>query len=156
MALTMTLVPIVLLFLGFPIFVILLATAAIAIIIFYSIPLTVLHQVMFGSLDSAALLAVPFFIFAGEIMAAGGISGRLVAWAKSLFGSSKASLPITTVATCVVFGAISGSSAATVAAISAGGSSFALNITLRVPSPESASYSGTPLRSTTTTPSWSK
>jgi C4-dicarboxylate transporter, DctM subunit len=116
-ALTMTLVPIVLLFLGFPIFVILLATAAIAIIIFYSIPLTVLHQVMFGSLDSAALLAVPFFIFAGEIMAAGGISGRLVAWAKSLFGSSKASLPITTVATCVVFGAISGSSAATVAAV---------------------------------------
>ncbi|MGZ3359303.1 MAG: TRAP transporter large permease [Xanthobacteraceae bacterium] len=117
MALTMTLVPIVLLFLGFPIFVILLATAAIAIILFYSIPLTVLHQVMFGSLDSAALLAVPFFIFAGEIMAAGGISGRLVAWAKSLFGSSKASLPITTVATCVVFGAISGSSAATVAAV---------------------------------------
>jgi C4-dicarboxylate transporter DctM subunit len=116
-ALTMTLVPVVLLFLGFPIFVILLATAAIAIILFYSIPLTVLHQVMFGSLDSAALLAVPFFIFAGEIMAAGGISGRLVAWAKSLFGSSKASLPITTVATCVVFGAISGSSAATVAAV---------------------------------------
>jgi C4-dicarboxylate transporter, DctM subunit len=116
-ALTMTLVPIVLLFLGFPIFVVLLATAAIAIVIFYSIPLTVLHQVMFGSLDSAALLAVPFFIFAGEIMAAGGISGRLVAWAKSLFGRSKASLPITTVATCVVFGAISGSSAATVAAV---------------------------------------
>ena len=117
MALTMTLVPIVLLFLGFPIFVVLLATAAIAIVIFYSIPLTVLHQVMFGSLDSAALLAVPFFIFAGEIMAVGGISGRLVAWAKSLFGRSKASLPITTVATCVVFGAISGSSAATVAAV---------------------------------------
>ena len=117
MALTMTLVPIVLLFLGFPIFVVLLATAAIAIVIFYSIPLTVLHQVMFGSLDSAALLAVPFFIFAGEIMAAGGISDRLVAWAKSLFGRSKASLPITTVATCVVFGAISGSSAATVAAV---------------------------------------
>jgi C4-dicarboxylate transporter DctM subunit len=116
-ALTMTLVPIVLLFLGFPIFVVLLATAAVAIVIFYSIPLTVLHQVMFGSLDSAALLAVPFFIFAGEIMAAGGISGRLVAWAKSLFGRSKASLPITTVATCVVFGAISGSSAATVAAV---------------------------------------
>ena len=113
----MTLVPIILLFLGFPIFVVLLATAAIAIVIFYSIPLTVLHQVMFGSLDSAALLAVPFFIFAGEIMAAGGISGRLVAWAKSLFGRSKASLPITTVATCVVFGAISGSSAATVAAV---------------------------------------
>ena len=113
----MTLVPIVLLFLGFPIFVVLLATAAIAIVIFYSIPLTVLHQVMFGSLDSAALLAVAFLICAGEIMAAGGISGRLVAGAKSLFGRSKASLPITTVATCVVFGAISGSSAATVAAV---------------------------------------
>jgi C4-dicarboxylate transporter, DctM subunit len=50
-------------------------------------------------------------------MSFGGISRRLVDWTKSLLGASKASLPITTVGTCVVFGAISGSSAATVAAV---------------------------------------
>jgi C4-dicarboxylate transporter DctM subunit len=113
----MTLLPVILLVLGFPIFVILLATSAVVIINFYSIPPTALHQVMFGTLDSSALLAVPFFIFAGEIMGSGGISRRLVAWTRSLFGAMRASLPITTVATCVVFGAISGSSAATVAAV---------------------------------------
>jgi len=113
----MTVLPLVLLVLGFPIFVILLATSAIVILNFYSIPPTALQQVMFGTLDSSALLAVPFFIFAGEIMGFGGISRRLVDWTKSLLGSTKASLPITTVGTCVVFGAISGSSAATVAAV---------------------------------------
>ena len=113
----MTLLPVVLLVLGFPIFVILLATSAVVIVNFYSIPPTALHQVMFGALDSSALLAVPFFIFAGEIMGYGGISRRLVDWTKSLLGGTKASLPITTVGTCVVFGAISGSSAATVAAV---------------------------------------
>ena len=113
----MTLLPLVLLVLGFPIFVILLATSALAILAFYSIPPTALHQVMFGTLDSSALLAVPFFIFAGEIMGQGGISRRLVAWTRSLLGATKASLPITTVGTCVVFGAISGSSAATVASV---------------------------------------
>jgi C4-dicarboxylate transporter, DctM subunit len=113
----MTLLPVVLLVAGFPIFVILLATSAVVIVSFYSIPPTALHQVMFGTLDSSALLAVPFFIFAGEVMGHGGISRRLVGWTKSLLGASKASLPITTVGTCVVFGAISGSSAATVAAV---------------------------------------
>ena len=113
----MTLLPVVLLVLGFPIFIILLATSAVVIVNFYSIPPTALHQVMFGALDSSALLAVPFFIFAGEIMGYGGISRRLVDWTKSLLGGTKASLPITTVGTCVVFGAISGSSAATVAAV---------------------------------------
>ena len=113
----MTLLPVVLLVLGFPIFVILLATSAIVIVNFYAIPPTALQQVMFGTLDSSALLAVPFFIFAGEVMGFGGISRRLVDWTKSLLGGTKASLPITTVGTCVVFGAISGSSAATVAAV---------------------------------------
>ena len=85
---TMTLLPIVLLVLGFPIFVILLATSAVVIVLFYSIPPTALHQVMFGALDSSPLLAVPFFIFAGEIMGYGGISRRLVAgpsrfWARA-------------------------------------------------------------------------
>ena len=50
-------------------------------------------------------------------MGTGGISRRLVDWSRSLFGGTRASLPITTISTCVVFGAISGSSAATVASV---------------------------------------
>ena len=113
----MTLLPVVLLLCGFPIYVTLLATCAVVIVSFYSIPAGALPQIMFGTLDNSALLAVPFFIFAGEIMGTGGISRRLVDWSRSLFGGIKASLPITTIATCVVFGAISGSSAATVASV---------------------------------------
>ena len=45
---------------------------------------------MFGALDNSALLAVPFFIFAGEIMGTGGISRRLVDWSRSLFGGTRA------------------------------------------------------------------
>jgi C4-dicarboxylate transporter DctM subunit len=113
----MTLLPAALLLLGFPIYVTLLTTCAVVITFFYSIPATALPQIMFGALDNSVLLAVPFFILAGEIMGTGGISGRLVNWSRSLFGGIRASLPITTIATCVVFGAISGSSAATVASV---------------------------------------
>lgn len=113
----MTILPGALLLLGFPIYITLLAACTVAIVLFYSIPATVLPQIMFGSLDNSVLLAVPFFILAGEIMGTGGISRRLVDWSKSLFGASRASLPMTTIATCVVFGAISGSSAATVASV---------------------------------------
>ena len=112
----MGIVPIVLLVLGFPIFVILLATAAIVLMIFAPVPPMALHINMFGSVDKFALMAVPFFIFAGEIMGHGGISKRIVAWVLSIIGGVRGSLALTTVGTCTVFGAISGSSPATVAA----------------------------------------
>lgn len=114
---TLLALPLLLLVLGFPIFVVLLASAAISILLHFNVPFTVLHQVMFGTLDSFALLAVPFFIFVGEIMSGGGVSRRLVAWCQALFGNLRGGLPITSVAACTVFGAISGSSPATVAAI---------------------------------------
>ena len=113
----MGIVPIVLLVLGFPIFVILLATAAIVLMIFAPVPPMALHINMFGSVDKFALMAVPFFIFAGEIMGHGGISKRIVAWVLSIIGGVRGSLALTTVGTCTVFGAISGSSPATVAAV---------------------------------------
>ena len=75
-------VPAALLLLGLPIYITLLATCAVVIVFFYSIPATALPQIMFGSLDNSALLAVPFFIFAGEIMGTGGISRRLVNWSR--------------------------------------------------------------------------
>ena len=113
----MGIVPVVLLLLGFPIFVILLATAAIVLLIFAPVPPMAVHINMFGSVDKFALMAVPFFIFAGEIMGHGGISKRIVAWVLSIIGGLRGSLALTTVGTCTVFGAISGSSPATVAAV---------------------------------------
>ena len=113
----MGIVPVILLLLGFPIFVILLATAAIVLLIFAPVPPMAVHINMFGSVDKFALLAVPFFIFAGEIMGHGGISKRIVAWVLSIIGGVRGSLALTTVGTCTVFGAISGSSPATVAAV---------------------------------------
>jgi len=113
----MTLVPVGLLLLGFPIFIILLATSLIVLLFFMEIPLPAVHQVMFGSVDKFALMAVPFFIFAGELMGIGGISKRIIDWVLSIIGWVRGSLALTTVGTCTIFGAISGSSPATVAAV---------------------------------------
>ncbi|MFP6711751.1 MAG: TRAP transporter large permease [Rhodospirillales bacterium] len=113
----MVLLPVVLLILGFPVFLILLSTSAVVLLFFVDIPATAVHQVMFGSLDKFALLAVPFFIFAGELMSRGGVSRRIVRWVTSIIGSVQGSLPLTALGTATVFGAISGSTAATVAAV---------------------------------------
>lgn len=113
----MVALPVVLLVLGFPIFLVLLATSAAVLVFFVDVPATVIHQVMFGSIDKFALLAVPFFIFAGDLMSKGGVSGRLVNWVTSIVGGVRGSLPLTAVGTATIFGAISGSTAATVAAV---------------------------------------
>ncbi|HSD41207.1 MAG TPA: TRAP transporter large permease [Burkholderiales bacterium] len=113
----LALLPLALLALGFPFFVILLATAAVVLAAFAPAPATVVHQVMFASIDKYALLAVPFFIFAGDLMGRGGVSRRLVRWVTSVIGGVRGSLPFTALGTVTVFSAISGSTAATVAAV---------------------------------------
>ena len=112
----LALLPVALLALGFPFFVILLATAAVVLVTFAPAPATVMHQVMFAAIDKYALLAVPFFIFAGDLMGRGGVSRRLVRWVTSMIGGVRGSLPFTALGTVTVFSAISGSTAATVAA----------------------------------------
>ena len=113
----MALLPLVLLVLGFPFFLILLATSAVVLTFFSPVPATAVHQVMFSSIDKFALLAVPFFIFAGDLMGRGGVSARLVRWVTSMIGSVRGNLPFTALGTATVFSAISGSTAATVAAV---------------------------------------
>lgn len=113
----MALIPAALLALGQPVFLVLLVTVIVLLAFFMSIPFTVVPQTMFGSIDSFSLLAVPFFIFAGEIMGRGGISQRLIRWVLSVLGGLRGSLGLTTVGSCEFFGAISGSSPATVAAV---------------------------------------
>ncbi|MCE7027157.1 TRAP transporter large permease [Jiella avicenniae] len=94
--------------------------AAIVGVGFFSpLPLLVVPQKIFTSLDSFPLLAVPFFILAGNLMTHGGVSRRLVGFAKSLVGGVQGGLASTCVVTCMIFAAISGSSVATTFAIGA-------------------------------------
>ncbi|REC95065.1 TRAP transporter large permease [Kushneria indalinina] len=82
-----------------------------------SLPLLVVPQKMFTGLDSFPLMAVPFFILAGVIMTRGGISHRLVEFARALVGGLQGGLACSCVLTCMVFAAISGSSVATTFAV---------------------------------------
>ena len=74
-------------------------------------------QRMFTTMDQFPLMAVPFFILAGNLMERGGISERLIAFMKMLVGRLPATSPTITTASSAFFGAISGSNPATVAAI---------------------------------------
>jgi C4-dicarboxylate transporter DctM subunit len=79
--------------------------------------MVVIAQRLFTSLDSFPLMAVPFFILSGDLMERGGISKRLIEFARVLLGKLPSSLAIITTIASAFFGAISGSNAATVAAI---------------------------------------
>jgi C4-dicarboxylate transporter, DctM subunit len=74
---------------------------------------------MFSAINKFPLAAIPFFILAGNLMETGGISRRLVEFAKSLVGGVQGGLPMTCVLTCMIFAAVSGSSVATTFAIGA-------------------------------------
>jgi C4-dicarboxylate transporter DctM subunit len=114
---TLAIIPLALLFLGTPIFAIFLTGAMATFVLFLSVSPLALHQVMFGGLDNYALLAIPFFIFTGELMSGTGIADRLTAWVLALIGRVPGSLGIATVGACTLMGAISGASTATVAAV---------------------------------------
>jgi C4-dicarboxylate transporter DctM subunit len=109
--------PVVLLLIGFPIFLVLLSAVTVALVFFMNVPLAALHQNLFGGVNAFALLAVPYFIYAGELMGRGTVARRLVDFVQSGVGSVRGSLGVTTVGTSAIFGAISGASAATVATI---------------------------------------
>ena len=74
---------------------------------------------MFSSINKFPLAAIPFFILAGNLMETGGISRRLVEFAKSIVGGVQGGLPMTCVLTCMIFAAVSGSSVATTFAVGA-------------------------------------
>ena len=74
---------------------------------------------MFNAINKFPLAAIPFFILAGNLMETGGISRRLVEFAKSIVGGVQGGLPMTCVLTCMIFAAVSGSSVATTFAVGA-------------------------------------
>ncbi len=107
----------ILLILTVPIGIALGLSSMIALLVSGSIPLEFIMKEMTTSANSFPLLAIPFFILAGEIMGKGGISTRLIAVAESLVGSVTGGLALTAIVTCMFFAAISGSGPATVAAV---------------------------------------
>src|SRR5689334_25208940 len=109
--------PVVLLLIGFPIYLVLLASVTVALVFFMHVPLAALHQNLFGAIDAFALLAVPFFIYAGELMSRGSVAQRIVDFVQDGVGRIPGRLGVTTVGTSALFGAISGPSAATVATV---------------------------------------
>jgi len=109
--------PVILLCIGFPIYLILLLTSLVAVLFVADVPTTVIQTNMFGSLDSFPLLAIPFFILAGEIMGQGGIARRVIVWVSALTGSVRGSLPMTTIVSSELFGAMSHTAVGTVAAV---------------------------------------
>jgi C4-dicarboxylate transporter DctM subunit len=109
--------PAILMMVGFPIFAVLVLTSLAAIIFVADVPTSAIPTYMFGSLDNFPLLAVPYFVLAGEIMAQGGIARRVVAWVVSIIGGIRGSLAITTVASSELFGAMAHTSVGTVVAV---------------------------------------
>jgi len=91
--------------------------AVVGIAGYTSFPLIVAAQQLFVALDKFPLAAIPFFILAGNLMEVGGISRRLVEFARALVGGVQGGLAATCVVTCMIFAAISGSSVATTFAI---------------------------------------
>ena len=85
------------------------------------ISLLVVPQRMFAGADSFPLVAIPFFILAGDIMAKGKVSEKMVQFADSLLGFVKGGLWVVAVLASMFFAAISGSGAATTRAARAAG-----------------------------------
>ncbi len=109
--------PAVLLIIGFPIFLVLLVTCLVVVLFVTDVPTEAVQTFLFSGLDNFPLLAVPFFVLAGEIMAQGGIARRVVVWVIALIGGVRGSVGVTTVAASELFGAMAHTAVGTVVAV---------------------------------------
>ncbi len=101
---------------GVPVFACLGIAAGLAMLQF-GLDLLSAPQTIFESLDSFTLMAIPFYILAGNLMQTGGISRRLIHLANSIVGWLRGGLGASSILTCMFFATMSGSSSATTAAI---------------------------------------
>lgn len=107
----------VLLFLGIPIAIALCASAILYLVLYTDIPLIIIGQQMLKGVDSFTLMAIPFFVIAGCLMQSGGISRRIVDFAKKLVGWMPGGLAVVDVVASMIFAAMTGAGAATTAAV---------------------------------------
>ncbi len=101
-----------LLLLGFPFAFAIGISATVALIYEPTLPMVIIPQRMFVQIDSFPLMAIPFYILAGEIMERGGISVRLVNFANSLVGHIRGGLGMAAITASTIFAGMTGSSAA--------------------------------------------
>lgn len=116
-AILLIVVLLVLMFLGVPITWSLGAACVTSILMDPTLSFSVLCQKIFTGCDNFAMLALPAFFLAGDIMAKGGLSKRLCSFADSLVGWISGGISLVAIVACTFFAAISGSSVATTAAI---------------------------------------
>jgi tripartite ATP-independent transporter DctM subunit len=109
---------VVLLLLGVPV-AFAIGLSAVCTILWEGLPLAVVFQRMTSGMNIFSFLAIPFFIFAGELMLYGGIADRIVQFAKDLVGHIRGGLGMSNVVACTLFGGISGSAVADVSAMGA-------------------------------------
>lgn len=107
----------ILLLLGVPIAVAVGMASVLTINFLSSLPPVLVGQQFYVAIDKFSLVAIPFFILAGNIMEAGGISQRLIDFAKAIVGNIRGSLGVTCVLSCMIFASVSGSGTATTFAI---------------------------------------
>ncbi len=108
---------IVMLFFNVPIMISLGVSSVVYCLFLSNAPMSMITNVYFTSLDSFPLIAIPFFILAGDLMMAGGISRRLIDMCRAVVGSVTGAIGSVTVVASMIFAAIAGSGTATVACI---------------------------------------
>jgi len=119
MALTMMIIMIVLLLLGFPMMIPLTAAALVGFYMMFdgAGQMDMFIQQVLGGIRPASLIAVPMFILAADIMTRGHSADRLIKMVMAFIGHIKGGLAVSTAASCTLFGAVSGSTQATVVAV---------------------------------------
>ena len=91
--------------------------ASVATVMYAGLPVAVVFQKMVGGMQIFSFLAIPFFVFAGELMLYGGIAQRIVRFANSLVGHVRGGLGMSNVIGCTLFGGVAGSPVADVSAM---------------------------------------
>ncbi len=94
-----------------------LGLSSLATILWLGLPPVVVFQQMSTGMNAFAMLAIPFFIYSGDLMIRGGIADRLIQFAASLVGHLRGGLGQVNVITCTLFGGISGSAVADASAV---------------------------------------
>ena len=117
MSTTMLIVMLTLFGVGVPIAVAIGLASIVGIELFSGLPLVLVAQQLFIAIDKWPLVAVPFFILAGNLMEAGGMSRRLIDFARAVVGGVQGGLACACILTCMIFAAVSGSSVATTFAV---------------------------------------
>ena len=106
-----------LMLIGVPVAVSLGASTVLTMLLFTDLDIAAMPQLIFDGINKFALMAIPMFVLAGNLLSKGGSARRIIDFAKSMVGHLPGGLPMSAIFACVIFAAVSGSSPATVVAI---------------------------------------